>query len=281
MSMILVVGATAHFGRQSVAALVASDHRVRALSRTPEAAGLPEEVEVVRGDLTLPETLAPALTGVTAVLLVLPYRMDPAPFLRAAQDAGVRRIVFLSSGAVVDGAAAQPDVIAAYHHGVEQAIRATGAEWTFLRIFFPAINSLSYAMQLGAGDVVRGPYAGATSAPVHEDDVAAAAARVLTTDGHAGKVYDLTGPESMTQAEQVSTLGAVLGRPLSFEELDDEPVRAQMSGFMDPAFVNALFDLMEATVGKPAPVNSLVADITGRPARTYAQWAADHVADFG
>ncbi|MFD0471249.1 hypothetical protein ACFQ0B_25235 [Nonomuraea thailandensis] len=95
------------------------------------------------------------------------------------------------------------------------------------------------------------------------------AARVLTGDGHAGKVYELTGPASMTQAEQVSVLGTVLGRPLRFEELDAGPVREQLGRFMDPAFVNALFDLMEATVGKPAPVSSLVEDLTGGPpART-------------
>ncbi|GAA2867990.1 SDR family oxidoreductase [Nonomuraea rubra] len=279
--MILVVGATAHFGRQTVETLAAEGHRVRALSREPGKAGLPAGVEVVRGDLTLEETLAPALSGVDAVFLVLPYGMDAAPLLRATRRAGVRRIVFLSSGAVVDGAGEQPDVIAAYHHGVEQAVKATGAEWTFLRLFFPAINSLSYAMQLGGSDVVRGAYAGATSAPIHEGDVAAVAARVLTGDAHAGKVYELTGPESMTQAEQVGVLGTVLGRPLRFEELDAGPVRAQLGRFMDPAFVNALFDLMEATVGKPAPVGSLVEELTGRPARTYAQWAADHRADFG
>ncbi|MEV0829248.1 SDR family oxidoreductase [Nonomuraea rubra] len=279
--MILVVGATAHFGRQTVETLAAEGHRVRALSREPGKAGLPAGVEVVRGDLTLEETLAPALSGVDAVFLVLPYGMDAAPLLRATRRAGVRRIVFLSSGAVIDGAGEQPDVIAAYHHGVEQAVKATGVEWTFLRLFFPAVNSLSYAMQLGGSDVVRGAYAGATSAPIHEGDVAAVAARVLTGDGHAGKVYELTGPESMTQAEQVGVLGTVLGRPLRFEELDAGPVRAQLGQFMDPAFVNALFDLMEATVGKPAPVGSLVEELTGRPARTYAQWAADHLADFG
>ncbi|WP_043619507.1 NAD(P)H-binding protein [Nonomuraea candida] len=278
--MILVVGATAHFGRQTVDSLVAAGHPVRALSRTPERAGLPAGVEVVQADLTRAETLGPALADVTAVFLVLPYGLDPAPFLDAARRAGVRRIVFLSSGAVVDGAEKQPDVIAAYHHGVEQAVKATGAEWTFLRIFFPAVNSLSFAMQLGGGDVVRAPYAGAAATVVHERDVADVAARVLTSGGHAGRVYEPTGPASLTQAEQVSALGAALGRDLSFEELDAGPVREQMGRFMDPDFVNALFDLMAATVGRDAPVNSVVEELTGHPARTYTQWAADHAADF-
>lgn len=278
--MILVVGATAHFGRQTVEALVAAGHQVRALTRDPAAAGLPEQAEVVQGDLTRAETLGPALAGVRALFLVLPHGLDAAPVLAAAQEAGVRRIVFLSSGAIVDGAVDQPDVIARYHHGVEQAIVATGAEWTFLRLFFPAINSLSFAMQLSGGDTIRAPYAGATSAPIHERDVAEVAAHVLTGDGHTGQVHELTGPASLTQAEQVRILGEALGRPLVFEELDPEPVRQQMGQFMDPDFINALFDLMEATVDKPAPVNALVERITGHPARTYAEWAADHTADF-
>jgi uncharacterized protein YbjT (DUF2867 family) len=279
-TMILVIGATAHFGRQTVETLAAGGHRVRALTRDPESAGLPTEVEVVQGDLTEPDTLETIVAGVDAMFLVLPYGMDPVALLKAASRAGVRRIVFLSSGAVVDNALQQPDVIAAYHHEVERAVVATGAEWTFLRIFFPAINSLTFAMQLKDGDLVRAPYADAATAPIHEADVAAVAARVLAEDGHSGKVYHLTGPATLTQADQVRVLGETLGRPLTFEALDPEPVRKQMAQFMDAEFVNALFDLIAETVGKPPEVNTLVEQITGRPARTYAQWAADHAEDF-
>ncbi|SHG23975.1 NmrA family NAD(P)-binding protein [Streptoalloteichus hindustanus] len=275
--MILVVGATAHFGRQTVEALLESGQKVRALTRDPEKATLPAGVEVVGGDLTRPETLAPALEGVTTVFLVLPYGLDATAFLSAARG---RRIVFLSSGAIVDGRDTQPDVIAEYHHRVERAITEAASEWTFLRLFFPAINALSFAMQLNGSDVIRAPYAEFTSAPVHERDVAEVAARVLTEDGHAGRVYDLTGPESMTQREQVQVLGEALGRPLRFEELDPKPVLEQMRQFMDGDFITALFDLMGATVGKPAEVSPVVERITGHPARSFAQWAADHRADF-
>jgi len=277
---ILVVGATAHFGRQTVESLAASGHQVRALTRHPDKAGLPAGVEVVQGDLTRPDSLAPAVEGVEAMFLVLPYQMNPQALLEAATTAGVRRIVFLSSGAIDDHNDTQPDVIAAYHHGVEQAIAATGAEHTFLRLFFPAINSLAFAMQLAGGDVIRAPYAEAASAPIHESDVADVAARVLTEDGHNGKVYDLTGPASLTQAEQVRVLGSVLARPLTFEELDPEPVRRQLAQFMDAEFVNALFDLMAQTVGKRATVTRIVEQITGHAARSYRQWAADHLNDF-
>lgn len=278
--MYLVIGATAHFGRQAVEEMVAAGVSVRALTRTPEQAALPPEVEVVQADLTKPETLPAALVDVEGVFLVLPYGMDVAPLLAAAGQAGVRRLVFLSSGAVVPGAEQQPDVIAQYHRDVESAVEASGFEWTFLRLLFPAINSLTFAMQLQGGDVIRAPYTEAAFSAVHERDVAEVAARILTGGGHAGRAYDLTGPESLTQAQQVRILGEALGRPLTVEDLAPEPVLEQMSQFMDHEFLAALFALMAQAVGKPAPVNDVIEQITGHPARTYSQWAADHRADF-
>lgn len=281
--MYLVVGATAHFGRQVVEELVAAGEPVRALTRTRETAGLPAGVEVVQGDLTAAASLPPVVAGVEAMVLVLPYGMDAAPLLSAARAAGVRRVVFLTSGAVVAGmpSDAQPDVIAAYHRRVEEAVEASGMEWTFLRLMFPAINSLTFAMQLQGGDVIRAPYTRAEISAVHERDVAEVAARILIDGGHAGASLDLTGPASLTQADQVTALAEVLDRPLAVEDLPPAPVLEQMSQFMDGRFLAALFRLMEAAVGKPAPVNDVVEQITGHSARSYAQWAADHRADFG
>lgn len=277
--MYLVVGATAHFGRQAVDALLTAGLPVRALTRRPETAGLPEAAQVTAGDLTSEDALAEAVSGVEAIFLVLPYGMEVAPLLTAARRAGVRRIVFLSSGAVVDGAQPQPDVIARYHRDVEAAIEASGIEWTFLRLLFPAINSLTFAMQLAGGDVIRAAYGQAAASVVHENDVAEVAAAILP-GGHAEKTYDLTGAQSLTQTEQVEILAATLNRPLTFEELDDAPVRAQMSQFMDPPFINALFDLMAESIGKPAPLNTTIEDLTGHAPRPYTEWVTDHLADF-
>lgn len=278
--MILVIGATAHFGRQTVEALAGAGRKVRALSRTPERAALPAGVEVVRGDLARPATLGPALDGVTEVFLVLPYGMDVRPLLEQVRRAAVRQVVFLSSGAVVDGADPQPDVIAAYHAQVEREIRAAGVDWTFLRLYFPAINSLTWAMQLQGGDVVRGPHAAAAASLVHERDVAEVAAAVLGDPEHLGRIHELTGAQSFTQTEQVEVLGRALGRELRFEEVAEQTVRQQLSQFMDADFVAALLDLMAGTAGKPAPVNDTVERLTGHPARPYTQWVADHLADF-
>uniref|UniRef100_A0AAU3H5D0 NmrA family transcriptional regulator n=2 Tax=Streptomyces sp. NBC_01401 TaxID=2903854 RepID=A0AAU3H5D0_9ACTN len=136
-------------------------------------------------------------------------------------------------------------------------------------------------MFLKPRDVIRAPYTEAAFSAVHERDVAEVAAQILTGGGHAGRAYDLTGPESLTQTQQVRILGETLGRPLTVEDLDPEPALEQMSQFMDPEFLAALFALMAQAVGKPAPVNDVIEQITGHPARTYARWAADHRADFG
>ncbi len=277
--MILVIGATAPFGRETVEELLAAGQEVRALTRKPDEAKLPAGVQIVYGDLTRPETLTDAVKDVSAIALVLPYGLDPTPLLGVVAPG--TRIVFLSSGAIDDAVSPQRDVIAAYHAGVEHAITEATTDWTFLRLFFPAINSLPYAMQLKSGDVLRVPYAEATSAPVHERDVAEAAARILADGGHAGRTYLLTGPRSDTQSGLIKTLGEQLGRDLTVEDLDPEPVLKQMSQFMDPDFIAALFALMAGTVSNPAQVTSAVADITGHPARGYEQWVRDHAASFG
>jgi uncharacterized protein YbjT (DUF2867 family) len=280
VGMILVVGATGQFGRQAVEGLAAAGVGVRALTRKPGDAGLPEGVEVVGGDLERPETLGGVVRGVDAVLLVLPYGLDPGGLLEAARKEGVGRVVFLSAGTIDDDAAEQRDVISAYHANVERAIKEAGFGWTFLRILFPAINTLTFNMQLSAGDVIRAPYGQASSSYVHERDVAEVAVRVLTEDGHAGEVYELTGPESLTQADAVRILGAGLGRELSYVELEPGPVIAQLAQFMDGEFVRALFGHMAASVGRAATVTKTVSEITGHPARGYREWVGDHVADY-
>ncbi|MFE6870109.1 NAD(P)H-binding protein [Kitasatospora sp. NPDC057692] len=275
--MILVIGATAHFGRPTVEVLASAGRRVRALSRTPERAGLPEGVEMVRGDLARPETLGPALDGVTEVFLVLPHGLDARPLLEQVRQSGVRQIVFLSSGAVVEGADPQPAVTAAHHERVEREILATGVAWTFLRLYFPAIDSSSRAMRSQGGDLVRGPHAAA----VHERDVAEAAAAVLGEAEHFGRIYQPTGPHGLTEAERVVVLGHVLVRELGFEEVAERILQQQLSQFMDAGFVGALLELMAGTAGDPAlAVNDTVEKLAGHPARPFAQWVADHLADF-
>ena len=277
--MILVTGATGNVGRTIVAELVEAERPVRVLSRTPEAHAWPAEVDVVAGALGDPRALAAALDGVTAVFLFAVPGSGPA-FVDAARAAGVRKVVLLSSGAVDDEAADQDGPIAAYHHEIEQALRGSELAWTFLRPSAFAANTLMWAGQTKAGDVVRGAYAQAAGAPIHEDDIAAVAVKALTEDGHAGQVYELTGPESLTHAEQAALLGAALNRPISFEELPPEVAKQAMASYVPAPILESIFRLWADSVGVPALVTSTVEKLTGRPARTYGEWAADHAAAF-
>jgi uncharacterized protein YbjT (DUF2867 family) len=106
------------------------------------------------------------------------------------------------------------------------------------------------------------------------------AARALYEDGHAGADYVLTGPESLSQAEQVRIIGDAIGRPVAFEELSPEEFRRQTAGIWPPLVVDMLLDAWKATMGRPAYVTSTVSDVVGSPARTFREWAADHAAAF-
>ncbi|MFL6073008.1 MAG: SDR family oxidoreductase [Mycobacteriales bacterium] len=273
--MYLVTAATAPVGRSLAEQLVAAGHRVRALTRDPERADLPPGVEAAGGDLSDPDSLKSALHDVTGVFLLAVVPGFTPALLAAARDAGVRRIVFQSSGAIEDGADPQPNEIAAFHGDIEQAIRASGLEWTFLRLEVASADALQWAYdvpaQLRAGDVVRGPYAEAAGSPIHPADLAAVAAAALTDDRHAGQVYRLTGPESVTHREQVRLIGAAAGRPLRFEELDPVVARRTISPY---APADVLFETWEHHLTSPAPVTDTVERVTGRPPRTVAEWAA-------
>ena len=137
-----------------------------------------------------------------------------------------------------------------------------------------------WAPQIRAGDVVRWPYADAPTAPIDERDIAAVAVRVLCEEFHGGKDYVLTGPQSLSQFEQVSIIGEVIGRALRFEEISPEEARHELSGVMPPPVVAMLLNAWAAGIGQPAFVTSTVADITGRPARTFRDWAIDHADEF-
>jgi uncharacterized protein YbjT (DUF2867 family) len=127
---------------------------------------------------------------------------------------------------------------------------------------------------------VRWPYGTAAFAPIHEWDIAAVAVRALTEDGHSGAKYFLTGAKSLTQIEQVRTIGEVIDRPLRFEELLPDAARKEMSAFMPPFIVDRLLQFWAGMVTAPAPITTTVADVTGGPARTFREWAIDHAGDF-
>jgi len=284
MNRILLIGATGTVGRQVVSQLPATGVRVRALARNPQAADLPPHVDVVQGDLTLPETLDECLDGIDAAFLV--WTAPPAAVVPVLERI-VRhapRIVFLSSPyktAHPFFQGGQPNPVAALHAEIERLIETTGRQWTFVRPGMFAGNALRWwAPQIRAGDVVRWPYLAAPTAPIHERDIAAVAVRALCEDGHAGAEYVLTGPQSLSQFEQISIIGRVVGRSLLIEEMSPDEAREELLALMPAFVVNMLLGAWGAAIGQPAFMTSAVAEISGTPARTFRDWATDHAAEF-
>ena len=282
LNPVLVTGATGRVGRLVVAELRAAGVPVRALTRRPSAAELPAAVEVFAGDLTAPDSLDAALQDVGAVFLL--WTAPPATVGAVVEQlaAHTRRVVFLSSPHQTKHPFfQQPNPMAALHAGIERSIAATGLAATMIRPGMFASNvTFWWADAIRNGGVVRWPYGAAETAPIDERDIAAVAARALYQDGHAGGDYVLTGPESLSQAEQVSIIAETIGRPIRFEELSPDEFRRETEGRWPPPVVNMLLNAWGAAIGQPAFVTSAVADIVGTPARTFRQWATDHAAAF-
>jgi uncharacterized protein YbjT (DUF2867 family) len=281
-SVILVTGATGNVGRQLVSQLMGHGAAVRALARDPYRAGLPGGVEVVCGDLSDPATLDACLDGVDTVFLVWLFRIaKAAPAVLNVVNRHARRIVYLSAVGVPDDGEVHPHPIVQFHADLERLIGKSGLEWTFLRSHIFATNALWWAPQIRAEGVVHEPYGAAAWPAIHERDIAAVAVRVLTSDGHGGRTYCLTGPQLLTQVEQVNTIGEVIGRALRFEEISPEAARQKMlgAGWL-PSVADGLLNAYARMMTHPEPVTTTVEEITGTPARTFREWVIDHVDDF-
>ena len=279
---ILITGATGNIGSQVLSQLPSAGLQVRALVRNPGAARLPAHVESVSGDLTRPETLDQCLDGIDTVFLVWVAAVEAAAPALERIAKHVRRVVFLSAPLkTAHPLFQQPNPSRTRAELVERLIEASGLEWTFLRPGMFALNALGWwGPQIRAGDVVRWPYLEVPTAPIDERDIAAVAVRALCEDAHAGAEYVLTGPQSLSQSEQIATIGSVLGRSLHIEEISADAWMRELPSFLPPFVAKYLRDAWVAAIGQPAFVTSTVAELTGSPARSFLEWATDHAAQF-
>ncbi|WP_017570145.1 SDR family oxidoreductase [Nocardiopsis halotolerans] len=270
---ILVTGATGNTGHHVVSGLLAEGVPVRALVRNPERARLPEDVEVVRGDLTDPESVATAAKGTAAAFLLwMGYDSTGVKETVESLTRHARRIVYFSA------VQAGEDVDSVWGR-VETAVRASAREWTFLRVTGMSTNTLGWADQVRTG-VVRAPYGRASRSLVHERDIAAVAVRALLDEGHTGRAYTVTGPESLPQAEQARIIGEETGLPVRWEEQPEEEARAEIAEAMGRDFADSGLAYWASLVDTPEPVSRDVEKVTGRPALTFRAWARERAGDF-
>ncbi|MEV0634278.1 SDR family oxidoreductase [Streptomyces sp. NPDC050619] len=281
--MILVTGATGTVGRL-VTERLSGTGPVRLLSRDPRRAPLAGPgTEAVGGDFDDPGSLREALTGVRAALLVTANPLTHAHdenFLTAARVAGVRHVVKLSAQAVTDPAAT--DLITQWQRDNERLLRASGLVWTFLRPRAFMSNTLGWARSVRQSGVVRAPHGDAENATVDPRDLADAAVRVLTDPvAHEGRAYPLTGPEAVSPVRQTEILAELLEQPLEFVELtEDQMLRGLLERYPAPVAHALLESAARGRDGKKGRVDPTLAELLGRPARGYRDWAGDHLSAF-
>jgi uncharacterized protein YbjT (DUF2867 family) len=274
--VIVVTGATGNVGAEVVSALARAGEPVRALVREAGRA-VPDGVEPVVGDLNEPGSLRAPLEGANAVFLLSGYTDMPG-LLDEIRSAGVERVVLLSGG----GAAASnlDNAISRYQLASEDAVRASGVDWTILRPYAFMSNALRWLPELREGDVVRAPFAEVANAVVDPYDIAAVAATALRSGAHAGQVYRVSGPQSLRPADQLQILADRLGRELRLEPLSNEAARAEMLATTPAEYVDAFFTFYVDGAIDESEVLPTVRDVTGVPPRTFAQWVETHAGAF-
>lgn len=269
---VLVTGSRGTVAKTLIRLLLERGVAVRAGSADPS--GSPDGVPC---NLRDPATFPTALEGVDAVFLYAePSEIDA--FTKEAAAAGVGHIVLLSSTSALTGPSENP--LGDKHLSVENALSNSSIKSTFLRSGTFAGNALAWAWPIKAGKPVDFAYPGAHTDPIHELDIAEAALAALTDPRLAGRPYTLTGPESLTFAQQIDVLAAVTGLPITFNHVTRDEWKAAMAEYVPPAFADSLLDLWASTVDSPVPLADGVEALTGHPARSFRSWAEDHAAAF-
>ena len=265
---ILVTGATGNIGRRIVDHLIdLGANNIRALTTNPAKAKLPDGVTVLTGHLGKPESLPAALKGVDRMYLApLPDTLDIT--LELVKAANVSYVVALSGGA--------------HWQQHSDTITASGLTNTQLGPGEFLENFAIWSEQIKATRTVREPYPSAVEAPIAMDDIARVAAALLVKaeQSHHGQMYELTGPESLTRAEIAEQIGVGIGADVTFEQCSRAEAEAALQPVMGP---NAAWylDVMASGVDEPQQANQLVAELTGVPAQSVAQWASANAALFG
>ncbi|MEV0854328.1 SDR family oxidoreductase [Nocardia fluminea] len=280
--MIVVTGATGNIGSALVGLLVDAGARVRAVSRGTRPVELPTGAEHAVADLGDLDSLSAALQGADALFLLITGEQlmtgpEPALLLKTAADAGIRRVVFVSS----QGAVTRPQSDGyARTIAFEQALAESGLDWTALRpgAFFS--NTFAWIEPVRAQRVVPAPFGDVGLPAVDPADIAAVAAVALREDNHHGRAYTLTGPAVITPRDQAAALAEAIDTPITFLELTPEQAKQNMLRFMPEPVADHTLSILGAPTHEEQQVSHDIETVLGRPATPYAHWAQRHRAMF-
>jgi uncharacterized protein YbjT (DUF2867 family) len=268
---VLVLGGTGTTGSRVVAGLRELGVTARAATRKPGEPGQ------IRFDWTDRETYADALRGVAAVYLLAPIGdAEPArlvePFLADALDAGVRRVVLLSSSSVTEGS---PGL------GELQRLVRTAPEWTVLKPswFMQNFTGEHLVAQGARGGEIVTATGDARVAFVDAGDIAAVAVRALTDTEPHNTEHVLTGPQALSYAEAAEIVAARLGRPVRHRAVSTTEFATRLTAYGIPEAFAAVLAALDEGVrhGAEDRVTPAVEQITGRPARSFRTFAEEEI----
>ncbi|HEX2733184.1 MAG TPA: NAD(P)H-binding protein [Polyangiaceae bacterium] len=276
---ILVTGASGRVGAEVAKGLIAAGIEVRALSRTRPADAVTSAIRYFQGDLREPASLLPALESVSSVFLYAQGER-PSELAQLLAGAGVQRVVLLST---IDATNQRP--YAQYnrrrHLAFEQAISDAGLEFTFLRPGAFASNARRFwGDAISKEQAVPLPYPEAEQAPIDECDIARVALGALLSSDWIGQALVLTGPESLTQREQVQLLSQALDKPLAIRVEERKAAHARLAQAIPLPYVELLLAQWADEVGERATLSDAVERVTGRPPTRFADWAKRNVVFF-
>jgi uncharacterized protein YbjT (DUF2867 family) len=284
--MILVTGATGTNGIEIIRLLAQAGIACRALVRSAESAarlaGLPG-VELVFGDFARPDSLTPALAGVRRALLI--SAIDPrlpelqGNFIAAAKRAGVPHIVkFSGLGASLDSEWR----FLRWHAEAEKQLEDSGVAFTHLRPNQFMQVYLRFAPTIATDGKFYAASRDSRVSPVDVRDIAAVAVALLTGAGHEGQRYEITGPEALSYAEIAERIAQAIGRPVAYVDVPPAAAKEAIlaSGAPEWFAEGQMEQFRERWRGRQSAVTTAVAALTGRPPRSFAEFARDHAAAF-
>ncbi|WP_066948635.1 SDR family oxidoreductase [Streptomyces lushanensis] len=280
--MITVTGATGNIGRTLVDLLAGAGEEVVAVSRRPQPEHRVAGVRWAQADVGDAGSVRSALTGARALFLLLGGELNsrgesPDALLDAATDAGIERVVLVSSQV----GATRPEAPShARLREFEAAVRASGRDFTFLRPGGFASNAFAWAETVRTRRTVFAPFGDVALPVVDPADIAAVAATVLREDGHAGRVYELTGPELISPRRQAAAIAEALGEKVTFVELSREDAHARMAQFMPEQVVTGTLDVLGVPLPAEQKISPDVETVLHRPARPFGEWAARNLPMF-
>lgn len=283
--MILITGATGRTGSEVVKELQAKGAQIRAMGRNPDRVATiqGQGIGAVLGDFEKPETIETALQGVEKAFLVSIEGDRMAEqhrnFVAAAKRAGVRHLVRLS---ILVSDPNSPLTLGKWHGEADQHVIDSGIPYTILRPAAFMQNFLMQAAMVSSNGAVAAPLGDGKIGYIDMRDIASVAATVLTSSGHEGTTYPVTGPESLSMDEVAGKFSAALGKEIKYINIPPAEAKAAMTGAGMPDYVaDAWLQVyqMISTGAANMTVNT-VKDVTGSEARDFGQFARDYKSVF-